>query len=196
MRSYKNQFDSATVERIDSIVSVIESIQFPTGPSRYYGIDLILCLKSGALIGSLVLVSALMELFVRGLIVAYSNEAQSEYLRKVNIEKELESNRQIGFKGLLEYLVQCKLFDEKDSDRAVELYEKVRIPTHHGLPDRLVNSDFDTEFFSFEVVKNKSFVVSQRDFEEFVEEKSLPLIEEIIGIIKRNDKYNMPNKSN
>ncbi len=140
--------------------------------------------------------SALMELFIRGLIVAYSNEAQFEYLRKINVEKELESKRRLGFKELLGYLVQCKLFDEKDSSRAIELYEKVRIPTHHGLPGRLINSEFDPEFFSFEAVKNESLGVCQRDFEAFIEEGALPLIEEIIGIVKRNEKYNMSNNGN
>ena len=54
MRGYKEQFEPDVVNQIESIVSRLENISYPTGSSRFYGLDLALCLKSGALAGSVI----------------------------------------------------------------------------------------------------------------------------------------------
>ncbi|EHT4941726.1 hypothetical protein V4V48_004177 [Vibrio mimicus] len=186
MRTYKEQFESETVAQIEEIIGKLESISYPTGPSRYYGLDLVMCLKSGALAGSMVVASALMELFVRGLIVRYTENAQNGWSNKVEAEIELESMRRLNFKEMLKHLTKVKLFDEQDADNAIKLYETVRIPMHHGLPSRLLGRDKEGPFDSFRTLLGLESTVSMNDFERHIEYEGLSTINEIVSIIKNN----------
>lgn len=120
MRGYKQQFGegSSIALSIDKLSERIEKIQYPTGPSRYYGIELVLCLKGGALFGGVIVATALLEIYVRGLVVHYAQIAQAELARKINPERELEEMRQKNFEVLVDDLVNSDLFDKEDAGKA------------------------------------------------------------------------------
>jgi len=185
MRTYKEQFEPHIVKQIDELVNTVETLRYPTGSSRYYGVDLTMCLKAGALAGSLVLATALMEIYIRGLIVKYTEKAQSGWARKVSVEIELEEKRRESFSSLLNHLVKAELFNEDDASIANKLYKEVRIPTHHGLPSRLLGRNKEDPLY--ELLKTiGGDTVSLSEFENFFEKEALVLLSEIIGILSRN----------
>jgi len=183
VRSYKNQFESKIVERMDAIIRHLESMRYPTGPARYYGIDLTMCLRGGALAGSLVVAAALMELYIRALVVRYTIEAQRGWHKQVDVELEIENMRKEDFYNLLSHLVDAELFSETDANCAKEIYRKVRIPTHHGLPARLLGISKDDPF---RVLLGRGRAMSTQEFESYIEDEALPIIEAIVGILFRN----------
>lgn len=189
MRSYKDQFEPEIVIQIEEVVGKLESISYPTGPSRFYGLDLIMCLKSGALAGSMVVAAALMELFIRGLIVRYTEDAQTGWSTQVDAEKELESMRRLNFKMMLEHLTKANLFDDQDAIDAVKLYETVRIPMHHGLPNRLLGRNKSDSSYSFRALLGLKSTVSMSEFERHIEDEALPTINKIVSIIKNNQYF-------
>lgn len=186
MRGYKEQFEPEVASKIEKLVLKIEQLRYPTGPARYYGLDLSMCLKSGALAGSMIIASALLEIFVRGLVVKYAENAQQGWSRQVEAEKELEEMRRLGFGKLLDHLVSVGLFYENDSERAKKIYNQVRIPAHHGLSSRLLGRDKDNPSSSIMALLGRTGTVSQSEFESFVETEALPVVEEIASILERN----------
>lgn len=186
MRTYREQFDRETADRIERLIQRIKNLSYPTGPSRYYGLDLAACLGAGALAGGLIIVSALMELYVRGLVVRYTEDAQQGWAKQVETEGNLENMRNVGFKKLLDHLVAAELFDPKDAELATEIYTKVRIPAHHGLPTRLLDKPKDNFMSELIGVVVRSQPVSLREFENFIEFEALPTMEGIVDLLQRN----------
>lgn len=186
MRGYKDQFEPDVVNQIESIVSRLENISYPTGSSRFYGLDLALCLKSGALAGSMIIASALIEIFVRGLVIRYAEDAQSGWSRKIEAEKELESMRNLSFSKLLDNLTEVDLFCSKDAIEAKDIYKNIRIPTHHGLPARLLGRGKNDPFSSIMSLLGKSSTVSMSEFEDFIECEAIPIINNVVSIIENN----------
>ena len=186
MRHYKNQFEPNMVARIDAVMQRLESIIYPTGPARYYGLELIMCLRAGALGGSLVVATALLELYVRGLVIHYANIAQSGWSHPIDIETELESKKSASFRDLIDHLVVANLFDEKDAKDAKEIYTSIRIPMHHGLPRRYVEDAEDPSLTIFLSMFRCRPPVTIHQFEEVIEREALPVIEKIASLLFNN----------
>ena len=186
IRAYKKQFESEKVEKIDDIIKRIKRVKMPGSISKYYAHELVLCLQAGALLGSLCIASALLEIFVRELVIKYSALASSNsdlYKKEALLQKQLEEKRSLGFKQLTKALASYGLFLEDDAEQANEFYDSVRIPIHHGLPARFVEIHNDTIAILKEIL---TFPISMHEFEEVIEDRSLDLIEIAIGIIERN----------
>lgn len=168
MRTYQEQFEPEIVERIDALVSRLERLTYPTGPSRYYGLELSLCLKSGALAGSMIIATALMEIYIRGLVIYYIAEAQKGWSHPVNVEYELEAMREMNFARLIDSLVDTELFSAEDSITAKHIYKTARIPLQHGLPARFLKKDVSDDFLSAFPACKISKLTSMKDFEDII----------------------------
>ena len=186
MRSYRDQFEPEVADRIDCLIRRIKNLEYPTGPTRYYGLDLAACLQVGALSGSLVVAASLMELYIRGLVVRYSEDAQRGWSRPVETERELDNMKDKGFRHLVGKLVESGLFDSEAAARAKELYKTVRIPVHHGLPSRFFSGPAPSLMIGIFGTVEKAGPVSMKQFEDFIEEDALPTIEAIVGILESN----------
>jgi len=192
VRGFREQFEQETADQIEELAERLLTLNYPTGPSRYYGLDLAMCLKAGALAGSMIIASALIEIYVRGLVISYTEKAQANWSHKVEVEKELESKQNLSFGILLDHLVEADLFSAKDSDRAKTIYKTIRIPTHHGLPARLLAIETDDTFLSFMDIFGLKSTVTMSEFERFVEYEALPVVKNIVEIIERNQ-FNFDN---
>lgn len=186
MRSYREPFEPEVADRIDVLIHRIESLEYPTGPTRYYGLDLVACLQVGALAGSLVVASSLMELYVRGLVVRYSEDAQRGWARPVETERELDNMKGKGFRNLVSELMESGLFDPDDAEKARDLYRTVRIPAHHGLPSRFFAGPAPSLMTAIFGTVEKAEPISMKQFEDLVEEEALPKIEAIVNILEHN----------
>ena len=186
MRTHREQFSQETAERITLLIQSLERLRYPTGPSRYYGLELAACLGVGALAGSLLVASALMELYVRGLVVRYVEAAQSGWARQVEAERELENMSNFGFQSLINRLVESDLFDSEDAKLAKEIYNTVRIPAHHCLPSRLIGKPNEGVLQAILGEVGRAGPVSMRDFEDFIESEALPTVETIVTLLARN----------
>ena len=69
IRGFEEQFEGKTVDDIRQLLARIDSFSFPSGVSRYYAVDLSLCLQAGALLGALQVVASLLEIFVREIVL-------------------------------------------------------------------------------------------------------------------------------
>jgi hypothetical protein len=186
MRSYREQFDHETADRIEALIQRLESLSYPSGPSRYYGLDLAACLAAGALAGSLVVASSFMELYVRGLVVHYAENAQRGWSRPVEIERELDDMKATGFKQLVDHLADYGLFDPDAAEEAKAIYDNVRIPAHHGLPSRLIGRPDESLMVAIFGKVGRATPVSMTEFEDFIELEALPIIEKIVGVLERS----------
>jgi hypothetical protein len=185
-RGFEEQFEGNTIIKIRELLQRIESlnINIPHGVSRYYRVDLSLCLEAGALLGALHVAASLLEITIREMVIEYAQEALPEN-KKINLQKELEEKRHLGFKSLVDELKAFELFDPKDADLAKQFYNDIRIPIHHGLSRRFVSKHND--FMGIlEEASGGAYQTSMHDFERVIEEESLNLIETAIGIIERN----------
>lgn len=186
MRGYREQFEPEIAKKIEVLMERLECLSYPTGPCRYYGLELVMCLRAGALAGSMIIASALLEIYIRGLIVRYSEKAQTGWSHPVEVEKELEAMRELSFSKLLDTLVKVKLFLAEDSEKAKQIYRDYGIPLHHGLPTRLLNKSDDTLLFSIFGSLGLDNATTMTDFEAFVEETAVGLIDDILSILERN----------
>jgi len=127
-----------------------------------------------------------MELYIRGLVVRYSEDAQRGWSRPVETERELDNMKDKGFRHLVGKLVESGLFDSEAAARAKELYKTVRIPVHHGLPSRFFSGPAPSLMIGIFGTVEKAGPVSMKQFEDFIEEDALPTIEAIVGILESN----------
>jgi hypothetical protein len=190
IRGFEEQFEPDTANRIRQLIERIENLGLPNEVSRFYASDLSLCLSVGALLGSLHVASSLLELVVREMFIKLCTIGLSSEERKTaNLQKELEEKKELTFKKLVKKLKIAGIFEPNDADEACDFYDAVRIPVHHGLPFRFIDKNTDLleewelldEIFGFEGGKDVGF----RDFEEVIEQYSLPLIEKAVGLIER-----------
>lgn len=189
IRGFEEQFEEDTVKKIQDLLRRIEAIKLPFRVSKFFVVDLSICLKAGALLGALQLAASLLELTVREMVMVLSSEALSENNRKRNLQKELEDKKHFGFNHLVTELEKVDLFDRKDAELARQFYNTVRIPLHHGLTRRFITEhDNNNSFKLFEEVFGGAYQISMHDFERVIEQEALSLIETAIGIIERNQK--------
>ncbi|MDD2389514.1 MAG: hypothetical protein PHP23_07270 [Desulfobacterales bacterium] len=193
IRGYEEQFKGKIVKQIQGLLCRINSIKLSQKVSRYYLVDLSLCLQAGALLGALHLSSTILELTIREMVIKLTTDALPKTNNNRNIEKELEDKRHLGFSKLVEILESEGFFDSKDAELSLQFYKDVRIPLHHGLPRRFVSNHDDFLFDFHEKIFGGTYHTTMHDFERVIEEKSLSLIETAIGIIERNQKLNARN---
>lgn len=188
IRGYEEQFEWNVVDNIRELIARIELLSFPSGVSRYYAVELSLCLQGGALLGALQVAASLLEIFVREIVIEQASEAYSESEKNIgSLQEKLEQMKNIGFKKLVDELFSSGMWSRSDSELAKHFYDEVRIPIHHGLVARFVKNN----------VKYQSVIgdlfgypkqIDHRDFEEIIEESALKLIDTALGIIERNTK--------
>jgi len=160
----------------------------PEGVSRYYAVDLSLCLQAGALLGALQIASSLLEIFVREIVIERASEAYSDSQKLVGtLQKKLEEKRNVGFKQLVTELANSEVMSTEDAEIATKFYDDVRIPIHHGLPARFVRNTGSYQSF-MESILGYTHQVNHRDFEEVIEENALALVDIAVGIIERNSR--------
>lgn len=134
--------------------------------------------------------ASLLEVFVRGLVIRWCEEAlEDPELKFFDVESRLEAQRRLGFKQLVTHLVDAGLFSSADADEAVNLYEEVRIPVHHGLAARLTGADKTIFETSLQWAVRGSSSVQARDLETFVEREAVALVERIVGVLERNSLF-------
>lgn len=188
IRGFEEQFEEKTINDISKLLKRIKSFSLPTGVSRYYAVDLSLCLQAGALLGALQVASSLLEIFVREVVIERASEAYSESHKVVGaLQKKLEEKKNVGFKQLVVELASSGEWSTADAEMAKQFYDDVRIPIHHGLPARFFHN-IENYQSVMEALLGYTQQVTHRDFEKVIEENALALIDTAVGIIERNSK--------
>lgn len=182
VRPLEEQFNAETVKSIRSLIDRTCALNFPDGSSRYYAVELAHCLEAGVLLGSLHVAASLLELVVRGIAIERLGQATQE---PIDWEHRLEEMRHLGFKKLVDHLVEADLFAEDDGNAAKKFYDAVRIPVHHGLPGRYV-AVHDEIIAAMKPLLGFSMPTSSRDLEDVIERFAVSQIESVVGIIERN----------
>jgi hypothetical protein len=186
IRGYEEQFEGKTVDDIRELIARIESLSFPSGVSRYYAVDLSLCLQGGALLGALQVAASLLEIFVREIVIERASEAYSESEKNVgSLQQQLEQMKNIGFKKLVDELFSSGMWSNSEAELAKQFYDEVRIPIHHGLPARFVKNINNYQSVMGDLL-GYTQQINHRDFEKVIEENALVLIDTALGIIERN----------
>lgn len=186
IRGFEEQFEGETIQNVRDLLERIEAFSLPDGVSRYYAVDLSLCLQAGALLGALHVASSLLEIIVREMVIERASEAFSDSHKiKGSLQKELEEKRKVGFKKLVDELATAGLFSKSDAEMAKQFYDDVRIPIHHGLPARFVNNNENFKSFLDDIFGFTS-PTDMQDFERIIESNALTLVETAVGIIERN----------
>jgi hypothetical protein len=187
IRGYEEQFGKETVNRINLLIERINDLHLPLGVSKYYAVDLIVCLRGGSLIGALIISASLFEMIVREMVIEIATKALSIQDKKNrDLEIELEDKRHLGFKKLIDELKNSGFFNVTDSESAKEYYDNVRIPIQHGLSARFIEKHNGNFSKDTQRLLGMSPKYDWRDFEEVIEDYSLTLIETAIEIIERN----------
>lgn len=188
IRGFEEQFKRETIDKIQNLLQRIEDFSLPKGVSRYYAVDLSLCLKAGALLGALHVASSLLEIVVREMVIERASETFSDIQKeRGRLQQKLEEKRNISFKKLVSELATVGLFSESDADLAKTFYDNVRIPIHHGLPARFVGTK-DNSKSLIDVIFGFTTPTEMRNFEKVIENNALLLVETAIGIIERNSR--------
>jgi hypothetical protein len=186
LRPLESQFEPENAARLKKLAERLSQFSFPPGASRYYGIELATCIEAGALLGSLVVASSLLELYVRALVINHSSKGRiSKPSKQKSLEGTLEENRKIGFGDLIDNLVLAGLFEKSDGESAKTIYKSIRIPLVHGLPRRFVRQHQGSFAEDFSMLLGIEAIPSS-ELEAIIEDHALEYLENIIGIIERN----------
>lgn len=198
IRGFEEQFKQSSVKRIQELLNRISVLRFSGRASHYYKVDLDICLRAGALLGALQITSSLLELVVREIeIHRISKQESYPDGTVINPQRELEKKRNLGFKAMINNLKGSDTLNADISKRAIEFYNSVRIPIHHGLVLRFVETYTDRSadellgaIFGFDNIDiDRS--VGMHEFEETIEDQSLELIEAGIALIEELAKIEM-----
>jgi hypothetical protein len=184
VQKLEKQFEGETLEQILRITRKTKKLNFHGSACDYYSKSLIDNLEMGCLLGSLLISTSLLEVFIRSLVVKYCKEATAKY---IDLEKILEEDRSMSFSDLIYTLNGFGLFEEPE--KTIEIYNKVRIPLQHGLVERFVESHNinQEDNFNWREVFQIDYT-SLHSLESVIEEESLNYIENIIDIILNNIK--------
>lgn len=185
IRPLEDQFEAETVGRIRAAADRASALQMPDGVSRYYRSELVQLLEAGTLLGALHVAASLLEIAIRGAIVERASSASAG---AADLEAALEARRDLGFSQLVGALCDVGLFDGDDGKRAVKFYQEVRIPVHHGLPNRFVAFHGDEWMLDFRKLVQVGGVMSSHEFEEIIENRTLDHVETVIDLLDRNIK--------
>lgn len=135
VRSYKEQFASPTIERIDELISRIITLRKLGSIYSYYLYELERCLRVGLLLAAVHVGAALLELYVRHLWAIMTLKAKGKTVESRSISKQIlvaEQSKDVGFATMVD-----ETFSHAWSpSRLTELkmfYKHVRIPIQHGL---------------------------------------------------------------
>jgi len=186
IRGFEEQFEEETILKIRQLLKRIASFSMPAGVSHYYAVDLSLCLQAGALLAALQVASSLLEIFIRETVIERASEAYSDSHKPVGaFQNKLEEMRNVGFKQMANELASSGIISIEDAKIAIQFYDDVRIPIHHGLPARFVR-DTGKHQLIMDTLFGYTQQVNHRDFEEIIEENALALVDIAVGIIERN----------
>lgn len=192
IRDLEEQFETETVERIRDLIETLESVQLPVGASRIYANELAYCLEAGALLASLHLAGSLLEISARHKILEMSKEAKSNRTEKEienekpTLEEKLEERKDLSFYDLCDALVEHAFWNPEDGKRAKQVYRKVRIPVHHGLPARFIKAHSDAIALKLHRLSKQEAVLFGGSFEESVHDNAIDIVEEVIEILDEN----------
>ncbi len=186
LRLLEKQFDPKKAAQLKKLSERLRKFSFPPGASRYYALELASCIEAGALLGALVVGSALLELYVRALVVSNASTVrQSAPLRKKNLESLLEEKKNLSFAGLIDNLVSVGLFEKDDGESAKTLYKNIRIPLLHGLARRFVRQHQEPFGDELSLLLGDK-AISSSDLEKIIEDHALEYLEKLVGIIENN----------
>lgn len=185
-RDFKKQFEPKTVSKINKLIRRIKNLPLSNNVSYYYAHDLILCLKTGALLGALHVAAALLEVLIRETYETHIFQTSLPKNKKIiKLQKKIEENRYLGFSQLVDHLNKSGLLKKTGAQKLKKFYNAVRIPIHHGLPIRFIKAH-DKHFSTVVMIKEIfDLPIAMREFEETIEDYSLPLIEKAIEIIEK-----------
>lgn len=184
-RPIEQQFGVKKARIIRNTQKLFQSLQFPTGTTAlYYRSEIVNCLEVGLLLAAVHVASALLELFVRDLLVAthykqiFSHPPKFLDYELHRIEKEIEDGRpRFDFNRIITELVQRSVIDPKDGDNIYDFYKSVRIPIHHGLTRRFIRTSskfvIDEEKDDFFSLLSLNPLNRAKAFEEMIEDNSL-----------------------
>ncbi len=184
-RPLEDQFKAETAARIRAVAARTAGLQLPDGVSRYYRSELVQLLEAGMLLGAVHVAASLLEIAIRGMIV---ERAQSASHGSADLEAALEARRDLGFSQLVGALCDAGLFDREDAKRAVKFYQEVRIPIHHGLPNRFVTFHGEEWVLDFRNLLRTLSSTSSHEFEEIIEVHAIEHVETVIDLLDRNIK--------
>ena len=190
LRDLEEQFETEKVERIRGLVKNIEATRFPRGACRIYAEELVYCLKAGALLACLNLAGSLLEISIRHIVLQRSMEAKSQRTKQEvdelmpTLEEELEERRDLRFGDLCDFLSEFGFFDSESTEKAKDIYRKVRTPIHHGLPVRFIKNHSDVH--SLWLQRIVGGVLFQGSFEESILDNSLDIVEEVVSLLQKN----------
>lgn len=182
IRPLEKQFHANKVKRLADLIARLDKCVYPDGASRYYAVDLIRVIESGALLAAISIGATLLEVVVRGLVVQYSKTAANN---TINLEELLEAKRNLGFKCLIDALCDSEYISNDDAEFAKDFYLQVRIPIQHGLSQRFVRTHKEEWWTSFRQSIARGESITVRELEEVVEDHSIDYLESVISLLER-----------
>ncbi len=138
-RSIEEQFEPDVALGLRSLEARLEAARTTGRASDYFVLEAVACLDRGLLLATLQLVTAALELRARELLVQYMIAAAKPPARRGvagQIQISVEENRSYLFCGILSALEAVALIDGKERSQLKRIYQKIRIPLHHGIVSR------------------------------------------------------------
>lgn len=183
-RPLEQQFSASKVKRIRDIQNLYKSLRFRSGAAPYYNSEIVKCLEAGLLLAAMQVSTALLELFVRDLLIIVEYKKTSSNAPKVvdrtlaKIERDIEDGRpHLDFSKIVSELVQQKVISPKDREKISNLYRDVRIPLQHGITRRFIRIS-EKETNDNDTIDPLSIIALSHlgrywSFEDVIEDKAL-----------------------
>ena len=180
LRPLRDQFESETVDRIQTIQARVRGVKSDSHVIRYLHVELANALEAGLLVCAVVVARVCLEVGVRDLLVAQRSRKigiETRAQRK-KLERSVEESRNLMFVPMISELTRAEVLSRVEADRLCGVYKDIRIPLSHGLTGRYVRQRNGTRRFLEDVG-----LASDREFENLIEASSLDEIEELVEAI-------------
>ena len=185
IRKLEKQFECSMVEKIRNIQVQLNSIKTKNEVMHYFVFEIMRTLESGLLLSSLQIACSFLEYLIRYMVI--TNRVSSEKLNpnytdievEYEITKQVEDIQKLSFTKMINELVQKGIITSNENTKLETLYQRIRIPVHHAIIGRYVNSYDENKLI------NEIFcTINERDFENTIENYSISELETICSFYK------------
>lgn len=148
IRGLANRVEPEIAQRLYIVREALLALKVDSRASRIYINEIADAIDCGLLLAAIDLATALVEIWVRDLLVIRKvTLVELKDKRKLSalisrIDKEIEGiERGQMFGSMCRELLALDVIDARELNWLEELYKRIRIPLHHGVSGRIVDTD-------------------------------------------------------
>jgi hypothetical protein len=152
--------------------------------SKIYIREICEAIDVGLVLSAMTLSMALLEIWLRDLLVLEISKRTGKDL--ASVDRDVESGKRFLFDKIIDALMSYEVLNSTECEFLKNQYKKFRIPLHHGISGRLLDGEQPFDFggdlgLAISSPKNRA-----NDFEDFAFLECLEIMREVVNFLGRH----------